>query len=114
MNFLEETGCKLEDSDYSPEDIAFIGSEISGHSCTWSEFTVLANAEYDEGFGAPKVAEDLVIVFKDGAQLKREEYDGSEWWELHKPFNQPAHTKPIQSLFARGVGWASLSDINKR
>ena len=43
MNLLRETREVLADWKRDPEDIIFIGSETSGHHCTWTEFEVLAD-----------------------------------------------------------------------
>lgn len=112
MNLLTETVAAIQQSGHSTGDIVFIGSEETGHRCTWEQFHILADKKYDEGFGAQKVAEDLIIVFSDGAKMWRGEYDGSEWWEFSSPFKAPAAIKQIRSLFTRGVGWDSLARIN--
>lgn len=51
-NLLKETTGCIKYSGHTTADIIFIGSESSGYCCTWDEFTVLANKEYDSGFGA--------------------------------------------------------------
>ena len=114
MNLLKETKSCIKDSGHSINDIVFIGSEGSGYSCTWDEFTSLANHDYDKGFGASKVATDLIIVFSDGVKMWRGEYDGSEWWEYSTPFFMPSEIKKIERLFANSVGWESLADIHER
>ncbi len=113
MNLLSETIEDIKDSGHKISEIIFIGSEHSGHSCTWNEFTALANHDYDNGFGAQKVADDLIIVFKDTAKMWRHEYDGSECWNYSKPFKVPEDKKKITALFVSGTGWESLTDINK-
>lgn len=116
MNLLNETIEAIRGSGHTPEDIIFIGSEESGHSCTWEEFQALADIEYSHGFGAARVATDLVIVFSDGQKLWRGEYDGSEWWEFSAPFVMPKATKPIVRLTANGtelVGWCTLEQLEK-
>lgn len=115
-NLLHETREAIGRSGYAEKDIIFIGSEYTGHSCTWEEFTELANIEYDSGFGAAEVAQDLIIVFSDGAKMRRGECNGSEWWEFATPFIKPEETKPIKRLTVRGVdkiGWESLESLNK-
>lgn len=114
MNLLQETIEDIKESGHAPEDIIFIGSETSGHACTWDEFTMLADKEYDAGFGAQKVADDLIIVFSDGVRMWRHEYDGSESWHYSRPFKMPNESKSIKNLFANGIGWESLADINKK
>lgn len=108
-NLLEETTNIMLEFGKSPDDIIFIGSESSGHSCTWEEFVVLANKDYHAGYGHAEIATDLIIVFKGGSQIEREEYDGSEWWEFRKPFNMPTETKPIVTLV--GGAWKRLEEL---
>ncbi len=116
MNLLEETLKHIEMSGHTPDDIVFIGSRDSGYHCTWEEFAHLADTEYDDGFGAQKVASDLEIVFRDGGGMWRYEYDGSEGWEYHKPFVMPQEAKPITRLTVEGterVGWCSLAELHE-
>jgi hypothetical protein len=112
MNLLKETKDLIEALHQSVDDIIFIGSEASGHSCTWEEFCTLADFEYDNGFGGQNVVADLVIVFRDMTMLHREEYDGSEWWGIRSPFKMPKAKKPILRLNG-GNSWLSLEDMNK-
>ena len=113
MNLLEETIEDIKESGHAIEDIVFIGSEESGHECSWDQFAIMANREYDSGVGAANVAQDLVIVFSDGAILTRGEYDGSEWWEYSKKFKRPEEAHPIATLFSDGhIGWVDLEEVN--
>lgn len=79
-NFLNETKEYILDTHKTIKDIIFIGSLDSGYSCTWDEFQLLANFEYDSGFGKQEIAPDLVIVFNDYTYLYRFQYDGQEDW----------------------------------
>lgn len=106
-NLLLETIKDIASSKHTQDQIVFIGSQETGYSCTWDEFSVLANREYNPGYGGQEVAHDLIIVFKDGGQLQRMEYDGSEWWGYQAPFVMPPVLKPIQSLFPRYGGLGS-------
>ena len=112
-NLLQETVEDIARSGHTPEDIVFIGSETSGHCCTWTEFQKLADIEYDAGFGAQEIASDLEIVFRDGAKMWRHEYDGSEHWTYSQPFKMPTTTLPITRLKVAGdqVGWRTLEQI---
>lgn len=112
--FLDETLEEIARSMHTLEDIIFIGSQHSGHRCTWQQFSELANFEYDSGCGAQKVAFDLIIVFSDGTIMKRDEYDSSEYWSYGKPFVEPQQKKAITSLFVKAeqVGWKTLEAIN--
>lgn len=113
-NLLHETRRDIQDSGHTPNDIIFIGSEKSGHECTWEEFEKLADVEYDSGFGAQLVMADLIIVFSDGQKMWRHEYDGNEWWMYSTPFVRPSETKKITYLFAGGspgaAGWRDFSE----
>lgn len=113
-NLLKETVEDLEYLELNVDDIIFIGSLESGHSCTWEEFKVLADRVYDAGFGAQEVASDLVIIFKGGERLYRSEYDGAEGWDCTRIPIIPEDQKEIKSLFAVGVGWERLEKIEKR
>ena len=112
-NLLSETKIDIKRSGHQITDIVFIGSQSSGHSCSWKQFVKLANQEYDDSFGAVQVADDLIIVFSDGQSMWRGEYDGSEWWQYSTPFKQPDKKIAIKSLFAISVGWDSLDRINQ-
>lgn len=114
MNLLKETLNDIKLSGHTPNDIIFIGSEVSGYSCTWDEFNILADHEYDAGFGAQQVADDIIIVFSDGMKMTRHEYDGSECWTYSTPFVMPTNIKHINHLFCRNIGWDDLSTINQK
>ena len=109
-NLLKETLEDIKRSGHTVKDIVFIGSEVSGHECTWEEFKVLANQEYDNGFGAQKVASDLIIVFSDGTKMWRDEYDGSERWGYLVTFKKPKRKKRIRYLF--GKYWPTLEQLH--
>jgi hypothetical protein len=117
MNLKDETITAIHASGHTPEQIVFIGSESSGHRCTWVEFLILADREYDWGYGSQKVASDLIVVFDDGQQLWRSEFDGSEEWTFSTPFEMPEENHPIRSLFAEDagmIGWAGLESIHNK
>lgn len=113
MNLLQETIEDIAQAGKTPENIVFIGSEETGHRCTWDEFRVLADVEYNGGFGSQKVASDLIIVFDDGSKMWRHEYDGSENWDYSTPFKVPAQTKSVNRLVVKDdqVGWESLANV---
>ena len=50
-NLLKETKEAIRASGHRIGDIVFIGSEDSGHECSWGEFEFLADKEYDSGYG---------------------------------------------------------------
>lgn len=42
--------------------------------------TAAVDVEYDNGFGVQELYG--TVWFKDGTWAEREEYDGSEWWDI--------------------------------
>lgn len=108
-NLFDETVNAIIKSGHKKNDVVFIGSEITGHSCSWLEFESLANRDYDNDLGCQEVARDLIVAFSDGGKLLRISYDGSESWSYDPPFVKPEITKPIFGLF---VSNGALSDIN--
>lgn len=104
MNLLFETRNAIEQSGHTPDQIKYIG-DMTGHRCTWAEFEVLADREYDDSYGTAHVAMSLMIVFRDGV-LTRGEYDGAEWWEYTPKFKTPKKSHPITTLFRQdGADW---------
>lgn len=79
MNLLTETLNVFARFTKTPEDVkAVISCKCV---CTWQEFCILADIEYDAGYGLVEVDPSLTILFKDNTWLYRDTYDGSEWWE---------------------------------
>lgn len=109
-NLLIETKNILAEHGHSLEDVTFIGCRE--FAIPLESFKTLADVEYDSGFGAQNVAEDLIVV---GPYwwLERHEYDGSEWWEYKEKPQIPNRVKCPKSLFAQGVGWETLSCLCK-
>lgn len=117
-NLWEETIKKLVDHKKCFDDvIAICGNDFQ---ITKEDFEKYSNTEYDDDFGSPKVAEDLLIIGSD-FWLERHEYDGSEWWEFKQmPKYKELPFKPITALtveqaHANGVdcscGWENLADL---
>lgn len=100
MNLKHETEISISRSGHTQSDIVFIGSEKTGHQCSWDIFCAISDLEYDNGYGGQEVASDLIIVFSDGEMLIREEYDGSEWWRHMWPFKKPTAIFPITTPFS--------------
>ena len=98
MNFLKETIDEIESNGQTVENIIFIGSRESGHSCTWEQFLELANFDYDDGFGGQEIPSDLMIAFADGSMMTRVEYDGSAWWDYIGPFKRSDVLREILAL----------------
>lgn len=99
INLLTETLQEIEANNLKAEDIVYIGTRDGKYSCSWGEFKVLADKSYDNGYGGAEVNTALIIVFKGGEELHRGEYDGSEWWDLWKPFKVPDSTEPLKEVF---------------
>lgn len=99
INLLEETADVILKNNLNILDITFIGSSDGQYRCTWDEFCILANRKYYNGFGSPEVATDLIILFKGGERLFREEYDGAENWQLLRPVVPQESPKKISGLF---------------
>ena len=79
MNLWIETIDELDKHGKTFEDVlAVCGNEFR---ITKGDFKKYANTEYDSGYGAPEVAEDLLVIGAD-FWLERHEYDGAEWWEF--------------------------------
>lgn len=110
-NLLAETIEAIKESGHTPRDIKFIGSEKTGHSCTWDQFVVLADKDYELRTGGQSVAHDLIIVFADGSKVWREYLEG-EQWVYSKPVRLVATRKEIKQLFTVRADYQSLSEIN--
>jgi hypothetical protein len=114
VNLLAETIESITYSGHTADDVVFIGSRLSGHTCTWDQFRDLADVEYDNGYGAPEVASDLEIAFRDGGRLRRREHDGAEGWEYVPAFVAPAGGESITRLTVNGtgrVGWCTVAEL---
>ena len=116
-NLLKETERKLAETGYTWDDVMAIRS--MNFYISIEHFKALANVEYDAGYGAQKVASDLVILMKDGSWFSRREYDGYEWWEHHTALKLPpcVHDNDddkIKRLIVKpeDVGWATLAECN--
>lgn len=113
MNLLKETVQDIKESGHTIKDVAFIGSDDGEYGCTWEEFKLLADFDYNWGFGSQKVARDLIVVFKDGATMWRHEYDGSEEWKYSRHITIPSTTKKITALHHYECMWARLKEIEQ-
>lgn len=110
-NLFEETFEVMEDYGKTIKDIAWVGSydvEIP-----LEKFLLIANKEYDNGYGCQEVAVDLLVVFNDGSWLERGEYDGAESWEYRVLPERPSELmeNPVTVIDERG--YYSLNEMNK-
>ena len=119
-NLWEETIEMLANNNKSFDDVvAICGNDFQ---ITKEDFEKYSKTEYDDGYGSPKVAEDLLIIGAD-FWLERHEYDGSEWWEFKQtPKYKELPFKPITALTVEqarenGVdcscGWENLKDLQR-
>lgn len=107
-NLLQETIEILSEHNKTPYDVRWVGSIDGEYEITWLRFTQIANFEYDHGYGAQLIADDLVVVGDDW-WLERHDYDGSEWWEYKELPIRKAETKPFAHLLSEnGAGLAKL------
>lgn len=59
----------------------------------WDAFLDSLDFKYDNGYGGQQLYG--TVWFDNGMWLSRGEYDGSEWWELHKYPTIPDNLKAI-------------------
>ncbi len=119
MTFKKETLEAIKDSGHKQGDVMFIGSSDGRLRVSLEEFLKISDFEYDRGFGAQEIANDLIIYFKDKSYISRGEYDGSEWWEFNTPLGY-ADTDKSKKFTLLSVeqnencscGWESLDEIN--
>ena len=107
MNLLKETKEILTEHGLTLNDIKWVG--CVKFRIPIEQFINLANDNYDDGFGAAEVAEDLIVVGNDW-WLERKEYDGAEWWEFKQYPKMPEDIKQIKRVM--GGMWDTLEDIN--
>lgn len=100
--------------------IAICGNDFQ---ITKEDFEKYSKTNYDSGYGAPEVAEDLLIIGVD-FWLERHEYDGSEWWEFKQmptrykelPF-KPITALTVNQARANGdnysCGWETLARLQR-
>lgn len=116
MNFKEETYEAIVDSGHKREDVMFVGSSDGKLRMNIDEFDKYSDFEYDSGYGAVKIAQDLIIYFYDNTYIKRGEYDGSEWWEYNNPliYKSTDGYKSFRNLKVHDsmIGWRSVEEIN--
>lgn len=109
INLWKETIEVLNRYGKNEADIIWVGG--TDFRITLENFKTVADKEYDNGFGAPEVATDLIVVGKD-FWLERHEYDGSEWWEYKSHPQMPMEIKQVSKVF--GGMWNTLAEINDK
>lgn len=112
MNLLGETKDAISRSGHSTDDVRFVGSRDGELGIPWSQAEPVLDIDYDDGYGSQEIAADLVVAFTDGGFLRREEYDGSEWWEYEPPFRGPETQKPFKLVKLTSYRTRLLVEIN--
>ena len=121
-NLWEETIEVLENEGNTWEDVIRVGTE-DGYIDKDLFKKLAKETDYDNGYGAVEIAEDLIIEGK-GFRMVRGEYDGSEWWDyiLLENFIGNEELKDIKVLSVENsnkilgnnyVGWKSLKMLNE-
>jgi hypothetical protein len=110
-NLLDETRSKLNENDKTEADVRWVGSADGTYAMPWEAFVVIANVNYDDGYGSQEIARDLVVVGDDW-WLERHEYDGAEGWEFRRaPTMQ--HDARVFSTVMNGDCWATVHEMNR-
>ena len=108
-NLWEETTKILSKYGKTFDDVLFI--QGNNFEITKDNFEIVAKyTNYNTGFGAQRVATDLVLVGKDW-WIERGEYDGSEWWDFKAIPLKKDEIKNITRL--AGGMWDNLMEINE-
>ena len=121
MNLKNETLEVLDIHGKRKEDVKYVrGDEFQ---INLEQFWTLADTEYDNSFGAPEIATDLMLI-GDDFWMERGDYNGSEWWDFHRMPDTAG--LPIRKITALSVGqynanrnreynkigWETLSELN--
>lgn len=95
-NLWEETIGTLRDYAITWDEVEYV---ILGDCCITKENfeEVARKTNYDAGYGSAEIRGDLMLVGWNW-WLEREEYDGSEWWELQTKPHIPNEFQKITSL----------------
>lgn len=121
MNLKEETLEVLRIHGKSKEDVKYVCGE--DFQISLGQFWELSDTEYDSSYGAPEIAQDLMLI-GDDFFMERDEYDGSEWWDFRTmPDLSKLPTREITVLSVRQynaiwrpeygkIGWETLSELN--
>lgn len=110
MNLLKETEEVLSEHGKTFKDVLWIGG--NAFTISIEDFKRLADVEYYNGFGAPEVAVDLVVVGCDW-WLERTDYDGAEDWAFKKLPEKPEEERKIKRVVTNKGGWDSLKEMNR-
>lgn len=98
-NLLKETLELFKDLDITEEEVLWVGT-LRSHM-TWEHFKLIADVQYDSGFGSQEIACDLLIVGTDW-WLERTEYDGAEAWDFKTYPTKPEKERHPQTVITDG------------
>lgn len=110
INLLRETIETLVEHNKTWNDVLWIGG--SDFTISIEEFKNLANRDYDNGYGAPAVAQDLIVVGEDW-WLERYEYDGAKEWVYKSYPKKPLEQKSVRRVITSKFGWQSLAEMQE-
>ena len=114
-NLIEETRSVLKHIGKNAVNISWVGSYDGKYAMSWFDFrNKFKDINYYAGYGAQKIASDLVIVFGDHSWLERKEYDGSEHWTYKRvPVFKGFNNFDIVDAPSVGLtGWKDLDGLN--
>lgn len=95
-NLLNETLDVLKQNKIKQSEVLYVQDNKS--YCSFEEFKIIADIEYDDDFGIHEINSNLMVVGKDW-WLERREYDGAEWWEFKKiPKKPKSHKAALKIL----------------
>lgn len=97
MNLGTETRDAILDEEYNLNDVVC----VEGWDGCWTLENFLKIADtinYNNGYGAVQISAGLTIYLSDDSYFKREEYDGSEWWEYVPRFHAPTPSQDMPTL----------------
>lgn len=116
MNAIKEIQEKLKAVGKSEKDILWIGSKDGVLAMDWDKFkSKFASVHYDNGFGTPEIATDLVVVLNDKSWLEREEYDGAESWSFKQlpVLKKKQDYNYIDCGSRNSIGCETLQELNE-
>ena len=117
VNFKEETLQAIKGSGHTEEDVMFVGSRDGKYRMNIGKFLKKSDFIYDDGYGSPQIAQDLIVYFKDKSYITRGEYDGSEWWEYNKllDYSETDYYETFDKLRVHHeqIGWEDVKSIKE-
>ena len=122
MNLKEETLNVLHNHGKHKADVKYVCGE--DFQISLGQFWELSDTEYDSSYGAPEIAQDLMLI-GDDFWMERGEYEGAELWDFHTmPDTTGLPIREITALSVRQynaickpeygkICWETLSELNE-